>query len=94
MATCDHCGFQSNVTKMFDHHMLSLHAEALKVESEKRKSSQINTDNKVKWDFDLECRNFESKPNFDEMFELKSEENKEGGNAANFNKSIHRMCLL
>ena len=88
MATCDHCGFQSNVTKMFDHHMLSLHAEALKFESENRESIRIKTDNKVKLDFDVECRNFESKPNFGGMFELKSEEIKEGGNAANFNKSI------
>ena len=32
MVSCKQCGFQSNVASMFDHHMLSIHNEVVKIE--------------------------------------------------------------
>ena len=84
MATCDQCGFQSNVKKMFEHHMVSLHGEAVnKVDPENGKSSKLKANHSAKVEYgrvhqnniDLEWTKFESKPNFGEM--LKSDENKE-----------------
>ena len=97
MATCDHCGFQSNVTKMFDHHMVSVHPDAIQIDPENDQLIQIRTA-KVKneevhgdnFDIsDFKCKKFESKPDFGEIFQSNFKSNEKiRRNVANLVKKV------